>query len=128
MKWNQIVDKGNKKGCKELLKVGLGKNPLWILRTSQNKDRHFLGLPGRQMVDDSWPENYSMEATAKHLKVYTVTTERNHGNLLEGYKKALNKGKCFAQNLNLQSVFYQTEKHENKNRRIGCQPADYYLE
>lgn len=68
-----------------------------------------------------------METTAKHLKVYTMTTERNHGNILEGYSKALNKGKCFAQNLNLQSLLYQREKYENKNR-TGCQPADYYLE
>lgn len=69
-----------------------------------------------------------METTAKHFEVYTVTAERNHGNVLEGYNKALNKGKCFAQNLNLQSLLHQREKHENKNRRIGCQPADYYLE
>lgn len=52
------------------------------------------------MVDDFQSENDTMETTATHLKVYTVTTERNQGNVSEGYNKALNKGKCFAQNLN----------------------------
>lgn len=42
-----------------------------------DKQRHFLGLPGRQMVDDPQPENDRMETTAKHLKVYTVTTEKS---------------------------------------------------
>lgn len=45
-------------------------------------------------------KNDRMETTATRCKVYTVTTERNQGNILEGYNKALNKGKCLAQNLN----------------------------
>lgn len=48
-----------------------------MLRTFWDKQRHFLGLPGRQMVDDPQPENDRMETTAKHLKVYTVTTEKS---------------------------------------------------
>lgn len=56
------------------------------------------------MADDPQPENARMEIIAKHLKIYAVTTERNHGNISGGYNKALEKVRVMAKTLTAEPV------------------------